>query len=279
MIGLKRALDCPATDTRLLKICCADDELEEIEVQTQREKRERSDSVDDLSEKMSKVFLEQPVQQGALYEMSDRAFVRLFAQNSPLQSLEVALATKVTDWGFCDVLRANPGLDSVTFSMCRNLTDLTLETLGQVSPLLRSAKIQHCLKVTDTGIAALVSSCTQLEELFITSSSHITDDSLALIGNCCKTLRSFSIKACSNITLNGFKALLKGCTMLERIDLSKLRKVDATWLTALVIWRYEQKGACRLAHVNLGGCGPFPLKVLLWLQTRFPGLTVVRDQA
>lgn len=161
------------------------------------------------------------------------------AANCPsLTSLSLRMRTSsqsptITDAAVQAIVENCPRIQTLTLYGLTLLTDLSMRLISTLTEL-KELDVAACDKFTSAGIPSLVQSCPNLELLKVSVHSGNTNDVIKSVGICCRHLKVFSFYydshdatvADTTRTLAAFKGLVKGCPLLEDLNVTTRNRYD-----------------------------------------------------
>ncbi|PWA52567.1 hypothetical protein CTI12_AA454130 [Artemisia annua] len=184
----------------------------------------------------------------------DGEWLRELAERSKRIETLSLFMTRLND--YCEILYLCPNLE-VLYTK-DTIEDSGLQFVGHICKKLRRITVEKSGQVglvSDVGLLALAIGCLELESLHITI-KDVRNVVLEFIGTSLKNLLDFGMvlhnkeEYVSDLPLdNGIRALLKGCTKLEKLSIH-LRLGGLTDLGCGYIGKYGQN----LRYMNLGFC-------------------------
>ncbi|TVY35223.1 F-box/LRR-repeat protein [Lachnellula occidentalis] len=164
--------------------------------------------------------------------VTDRSMAHLAVHaHARLQSIDLTRCTTITDGGFQHwSIYKFVKLERLILADCTYLTDNAIVYLTNAAKGLRELDLSFCCALSDTATEVLSLGCPLLSSLKLSfCGSAVSDSSLRSIGLHLLELKELSVRGCVRVTGVGVEAVVEGCTVLERFDVSQCKNL-ARWL-------------------------------------------------
>ncbi|KAH8679975.1 hypothetical protein BGZ60DRAFT_369928 [Tricladium varicosporioides] len=164
--------------------------------------------------------------------VTDRSMAHLAVHaHSRLQSIDLTRCTTITDGGFQHwSIYKFTNLQRLILADCTYLTDNAIVYLTNAAKGLRELDLSFCCALSDTATEVLSLGCPHLSSLKLSfCGSAVSDSSLRSIGLHLLELKELSVRGCVRVTGVGVEAVVEGCTVLEKFDVSQCKNLSR-WL-------------------------------------------------
>ncbi|KAF4633220.1 hypothetical protein G7Y89_g4905 [Cudoniella acicularis] len=164
--------------------------------------------------------------------VTDRSMAHLAVHaHSRLQSIDLTRCTTITDGGFQHwSIYKFTNLRRLILADCTYLTDNAIVYLTNAAKGLRELDLSFCCALSDTATEVLSLGCPHLSSLRLSfCGSAVSDSSLRSIALHLLELKELSVRGCVRVTGVGVEAVVEGCTVLERFDVSQCKNLSR-WL-------------------------------------------------
>ncbi|EKD18143.1 uncharacterized protein L3040_007679 [Drepanopeziza brunnea f. sp. 'multigermtubi'] len=166
--------------------------------------------------------------------VTDRSMAHLAVHaHQRLQSMDLTRCTTITDGGFQHwSIYKFAKLEKLILADCTYLTDNAIVYLTNAAKGLKELDLSFCCALSDTATEVLSLGCPQLRSLKLAfCGSAVSDSSLRSIGLHLLELKELSVRGCVRVTGIGVEAVVEGCTILEKFDVSQCKNLQK-WLDA-----------------------------------------------
>ncbi|KAG9235597.1 hypothetical protein BJ875DRAFT_266928 [Amylocarpus encephaloides] len=164
--------------------------------------------------------------------VTDRSMAHLAVHaHGRLESIDLTRCTTITDGGFQHwSIYKFANLRRLILADCTYLTDNAIVYLTNAAKELRELDLSFCCALSDTATEVLSLGCPHLSSLKLSfCGSAVSDSSLRSIGLHLLELKELSVRGCVRVTGTGVEAVVEGCTVLERFDVSQCKNLTR-WL-------------------------------------------------
>ncbi|CAL1393039.1 unnamed protein product [Linum trigynum] len=110
-------------------------------------------------------------------------------------------------------------LEHLSLSGCTELQDSALNLLQVHGSKLLSLSLDCCFRITDFGLSLIANSCPSLTDISFYR-CNITDDGLGALVNGCLVLKRINLSYCPNISDQGLRALCRSCHEILAVKIS-----------------------------------------------------------
>lgn len=177
--------------------------------------------------------------------ITDRSMAHLAAHASNrIQSLFLTRCTSITDAGF--QAWAQYRFDKLThlcLADCTYLSDNAIVALVNSAKNLTHLDLSFCCALSDTATEVVALGLPRLQELRLAfCGSAVSDASLESIALHLNDLEGLSVRGCVRVTGKGLENILRGCDLLEWVDVSQCRNLEP-WLRAgsVAKWGFDDR--------------------------------------
>ncbi|KAJ9664148.1 hypothetical protein H2198_000366 [Neophaeococcomyces mojaviensis] len=179
--------------------------------------------------------------------VTDRTMHHLATHASDrLTSLDLTRCTTITDTGFSYWGQTSikfTKLHTLVLADCTYLSDQAIIYLTtSAGTALRHLDLSFCCALSDTSTEVIALGCPKLEFLDMSfCGSAVSDTSLRSIGNHLTRMRHLAVRGCVRVTGMGVDAVVDGCKMLEKFDVSQCKNL-MPWIESGGVWRWRSRG-------------------------------------
>lgn len=186
--------------------------------------------------------------------ITDRSMAHLAAHASTrIESLFLTRCTSITDAGFQSWAQYRfDKLTHLCLADCTYLSDNAVVALVNSAKNLTHLDLSFCCALSDTATEVVALGLSQLQELRLAfCGSAVSDASLESIALHLSDLEGLSVRGCVRVTGKGLEKILRGCDLLEWIDVSQCRNLEP-WLRAgsVAKWGFDDRTTNDLKPAN-----------------------------
>lgn len=139
-----------------------------------------------------------------------------------LRELNIANANNVTDDGIAALARGCKRMEKLDLSWNSRVTDWSVTKAARAMPKLTEISLSET-KVTDNGVLELASNCPKLRAIHLARCSDVSNDgAFHIVKHLSETIEELTLASCSRITDEYIAEIVRKCTKLKWIDVSKL---------------------------------------------------------